>query len=409
MSTSLKIRGLKSVLLVFTTIVLLYCFIFNPPLVFLPVGITKIIYVLAFPFFMLSAVNKLYWRKFKSVTILMLVYIFYTFLVHIGFSSQTQFFQRSCLMLFESFFTAYVIAYYLVKYFKDKADLIILWTAIVASAISTLLVMRPDLRMAANELFPLPNEERLQFLLTFRGFGIADDLLFSYSIALSVGLCICMKYARNNMLYYIFIVLFFFGIFFNARIGMVPILIYLIFIVVLEHKFSLLMRLSIVAILLVFLFKNSGILGEHTNTMEWLMDGGNEISFLLKGETGEKLGTFDALSKMLIVPDTLFGLIFGTGENIYLAKNNSDIGYILQLNYGGIIQVLLFLFIVIALYRKLKKNVSSENRWFCMVFIGTFLICNVKGLFFSTISGIRMLMLLFFVYTLSRKKVNANI
>ena len=181
---------------------------------------------------------------------------------------------------------------------------------------------------------------------------------------------------------------------------MVPILIYILYIILIEHKFSLLGQLFVAVLLLVLFLQQTNLLDEHANTLEWIAEGFMEISNLLSGEQSDEVSTFDALAKMIVIPDTVMGIIFGTGRSVYLERNNSDIGYIIQLNYGGVISVLFFIIIVFKLYRKLKRNNLSKNRWFNYVFLGTFLICNIKGHFFSTLSGIRMLMLLFFVYVL---------
>ena len=130
-----------------------------------------------------------------------------------------------------------------------------------------------------------------------------------------------------------------------------------------------------------------------------------EVSSLLSGEE-QTTGTFGNLSRMIIIPDRFLGFMLGTGKDIYLANDSSDIGYILQLNYGGIIYVLFFFFIVLKLYKIIRKNNLPQNRWFNIVFIGTFLICNIKGNFFATHSGVRMLMLLFFVYVILNNATN---
>ncbi len=399
-------KGGSKYLLGFITILLLYCFIFNPPFRFLPVGLTKFMYIMALPFFLIPTVRRNYWARFSSVTLLLVACIIYTFFIHFAYSSRATIAQTSLFLLFESFFTAYIIAYYLVKLYKDKADLMVLWTTIIACVITVVLIVMPDLNASVREMSSLADDERLRDILTYRGFGIADDLLFTYPIALSVGACICMQYARRNKLYYAFIIFFFFGIFFNARIGMVPILIYILYIIVIEHKFSLLVQLSLVVLLLVLFFMQTDLFEEHANTIEWIAEGFMEISNFLSGEQSSEVSTFDALSEMIVVPDSAIGVLFGTGRSVYLERNNSDIGYIIQLNYGGIVFVLFYVLIVYKLYKKLKRCSSHHRRWFNYVFIGTFLICNVKGFFFSTLSGVRMLMLLFFVYVLLRNSVS---
>ena len=382
-------------------IAILYSYIFNPPFVFLPVGISKIMYVLALPFFLVPVVRRKYISNFSIVTLLLLLYIFYSLFIHIIYSSKASYALINIFILFESFFTAYIIAYYLVKYYKDKADKMVLWTTIVASIITFVLIINPSLNVFVRDTLLVEAREGLQDVFAFRAFGIADDLLFTYSIALSVGLCLCMQYAQKQKKYYILVIFFLIGIFFNARIGMVPIAIYIMYLVFVEHKFSLLLKLLLVVVVAVVIFLCTNISEGYMTTIEWIADGFIEIFNLFSGEQGDKASTFDYLSVMLIVPETLVGLLFGTGEDIFLGRYNSDIGYILQLNYGGIVYIFFFMLIVFSLFRKLRLNNRARNKWFNIVFISTILICNIKGYFFYTCSGMRMLMLLFFVYILS--------
>ena len=400
-----KMGTMSKCMLSLFTILLLYCFVFNPPFRFLSVGLTKFMYILSFPFFISPSINKKYCSRFSSVTLLLVLFVLYSFFVHLLFSSEASFVLKNIFLVFESFFTAYVIAHYLVSYYQDRADLMILWTSIIACVITIILIIKPDLNASAREMFVMLDDERLQNIAIFRGFGIADDLLFTYPIALSIGLCICLQYVRKNVLYLGLVFLFLVGIFFNARIGMVPISIYLMYVVFKERKISFLLILSITIIVLIFILFNSNILDEHEVTIRWLKEGFMEVSSLLSGEE-QTTGTFGNLSRMIIIPDTFLGFMLGTGKDIYLANDSSDIGYILQLNYGGIIYVLFFFFVVLKLYKIIRKNNLPQNRWFNIVFIGTFLICNIKGNFFATHSGVRMLMLLFFVYVILNNATN---
>ena len=188
---------------------------------------------------------------------------------------------------------------------------------------------------------------------------------------------------------------------FNARIGFVPIFIYLGYRIVLARDFSFILRVVVLVLVVVFIFNYTGILEEYETTITWLMDGFTEITNLLSGKENDKVGNVDVLKTMIIIPQTLSGIIWGTGKDVYLLSSvgNSDIGYILQLNYGGVVYVVLLFLFIFSVYRKLKRN-NIPNKWFNYVFLGTVLLCNVKGYFITTNSGMRTLMLLSFVFLL---------
>lgn len=399
---------IKEFILFIIAVLVLYCFIFNPPFPFLPVGIPKLFSILLFPLFLFPKFFKQYWRNYRYVTILLLSCILYTFLIKLIYSSSALFTERLVFMMFESFFTAYILAYFLLKKFKEKADIVILCVTILASIISVGLILRPDINEWVRFYFGLLQDERLSILIIYRGFGIADDLLFTYPIALSIGGCLCIHYARKNKIYYCFLPFILIGIFFNARIGVVPIFLYIVYVSFFERKLGKILQMCLGGIVVYCFFKYSGFLEGQERTIDWLIAGSEEVTSLVND--GETTGNFDALfGYMLVFPKTILGFIFGTGKDIFLAEQNSDVGYILQLNYGGLIYVLFFVSIVVALFRKLKSRIKTDYQWFSFVLLGTFLICNIKGTFFSTISGIRMLMLLFFIYTMKQQlKFNDN-
>lgn len=383
---------------------LVYLFIFNPPFKFMPFGIPKILYLFALTYLIIKSKLGSFLLSYKSILKPMLIYISYSLIIQFITFSNASFAQINFFILFESFITTYVIAEILVHLYNNKADKMVMWTIIIASLISVVMISNPSLNSYVRDTLLIEQKENIEHVLAFRAFGFAEDLLYTFAIVLGIGTCLCLKYAKNNKCYYIFIIPLLIGILFNARIGIVPIILYLFYLVIIERNFSLIIYITVFIVTLVTILLNSSFGEEYEVTINWIMDGINEISNIFTGEQSEKNTNTDTLIRMIVFPESIGGIIFGTGENIYLKwNNNSDIGYILQIYFGGIIYLFLFLLIVIKLFVKLLAN-NLCDKWFNYIFIGTILLCNIKGYFFYTCSGMRVLMLLFYIYILLRQK-----
>lgn len=396
---SIVLCYLRNIVILF----LLYMFIFNPPFRFVPFGITKFYYLFGVIYLIYQSKLNSYIITYKSIIRPLLIYIFYALIIHLVTFSKASFAQINLFVFFESFIVTYVIAEILVRIYKTKADKMVMWVIIVASFISVFLILNPEFNSYVRDILLLEQRQNIEHVLAFRSFGIADDLLYTYAIVLGIGICLCFKYAKKGKFYYLFLLPLLIGVFFNARIGVVPIILYLFYLVIIERKLSLIIYIAVSIFIAIFLLLNSSFGEDYEMTINWIIDGFNEISNVFTGEQSEKNTNTATLQRMIIFPESIGGFIFGTGKDLFLdSKNNSDIGYVLQIYYGGLVYLLLFLLVVFKLYIKLLAN-NLCNRWFNIVFIGTILLCNIKGYFFYTCSGMRVLMLLFFIYILLHK------
>lgn len=163
-----------------------------------------------------------------------------------------------------------------------------------------------------------------------------------------------------------------------------------------KKGFKQIAKVTIITTIIFVLAYNNGLLDEYKQTLEWAFDFIIEITSFMTNESLNKTGNTDILKTMIVLPENTWDWILGSGKNLFTAQNNSDIGYIIQLNYGGIYFITLIFCLVISLY--LKLYVFQCKRWFILLFIGTILICNIKGYFILTNPGFRFLMLLYSFY-----------
>lgn len=382
----------------------LYLYIYNPPFAFLPLGASKLLYLFLFPYFIF---NKQLLKKnlglFTFELFILVVIIVYSFGISAlnGISDRT-FFYVGIFMLFEHFFFAFSIAYFLNKYYKEKVETILLIVTTIASLITVYLILNPELNLFVKQFVLLPDETALK--LDFRCFGISESLTFTYAIVQGIAASLCLKKCKNTFLMLLLFILYIISIIFNARIGLVPILILLFYVVFIEKQYSRVLTIFLVIGIFVIVFLSTDLAYNYEETIDWAAGFFREIFAVFSGNEDIDSANMDVLlNDMIVLPDSIETWIFGTGENIYRSSiRNSDIGYIIQLNFGGIFYILLFFLLIASLCHKYIKYVGTE-RWFAYFFVMSILLCSFKGLLLSSNSGFKMLMLLYFVYF-----INAN-
>ena len=397
-SLRIKKRTLRNIVLWPLMMLLTYLYVFNPPFQQLPISPSKVLYLILLPIFFLKY-KRVFFSEYMPEIKIFLAIIFYSFLVKLSTSSDTIYAQTNIFLLIESLFNAFTLACLLFWVFEDKVERVFFWCSVIASLISVYLIVNPGLNDFVRNSLLVPERDLEAGFFSFRSFGISESLLFTYPVSLGIASCICLENAKEKPLCYLFLPFLLEAIMFNARIGFVPVLVYLGYRIVLVRDISLVFRFAALLGIGILLLKASGILEEYEATVTWLMDGFTEVINLLTGKEGDKKGNVDVLSTMIIFPKTILGLVFGTGKDVYLLSSvgHSDIGYILQVYYGGIIYLVLLLSFIFSISRRLKRS-NTQHRWFNYVFIWTVLLCNVKGYFITTNSGIRTLMLLAFIY-----------
>lgn len=389
------VRLLRNLLM----IILTYLFIFNPPFAFMPVSVLKMLYVLALPFLFIKSYAKRFYRVFQKPILYMLLLIFYSFFIKLIFSSKANFATANLFLLVESLFMAYVLARFYVRYYREKAELWLLGVLLLAAFISFYLILNVETNIyVRNSLLITTDLDNTSDLL-FRSFGISDSLIFTYPVVLGLGVCIALKQAELHKWYYLVAFLLLIVIFFNARLGVVPIVLFYIYQIVKKRSLFKILAQFTLLIVLFMLIASSDLAKEYEQTIAWVTDGFTEISNLLQGEENEKTGNTDVLKTMIFFPGDIVGWLIGTGNDVFLASRHSDIGYILQLHYGGILYVLLCFLVPFSFYR-LASKMNCSNPWFNFVFIGTFISCSIKGYFFFTNPATRFFFLLLFVYVL---------
>jgi hypothetical protein len=356
---------------------------------------------------------------FKSILItetrIFILIIFYSliidFLIRPKIEESIPFLFRNIAFYIECIIGGYVIYRILqdvLSKYRIKVDIFLMYIALVASIITTILILSPEITMYVRHNILATGEKIISSEI--RAFAISSDALYSYSIAQGIALSICLHYADKMKWLYLLIPFFLISIFFNARIGIIPVLLFIVYLLFFKRNIKHLIFAGIVISILVIQTLNF-LASIHEDTIVWVMSAFNDTFALISGEDVSNIRNYRALGDtMIIIPKDVFSVILGTGRDLFFGgySDHSDIGYIIQLNYGGLIYCFLLLTLVFHMFFRLKKH-NISNPWFNYLFLGTILICNWKGYCISTNVVFRLFSILYFYYLFnSIKKENCN-
>lgn len=379
-------------------IFLLYSYIYSPPLQLLPFGLIKLILPIAYFFFCFSKKHRKALGLFKIELIILVLILFYSTLISLlSFNLEFPFVYQNIGLLLEAF----PLAVFLVVFIIGNRDVNIngllynvFAVGLIASCISVYLMLNPDLNYRMNNQI-LRTSSWLQGV-EFRGFGFASQLSFGYGITQGIVCAIGLyfvsrnKYLIKQLFLVIAVIVALISVFVNARIGIVPIFIILVYLLIIKRSVKLMIFIFIVAFTMTKINYESDIV--DSRTVKYAFEFFTETSSSIDGNNDKT--TYDILLDMMIFPTNVKDIIFGSGQSLFGNINNgSDVGYILQLWFGGLIYLSLLLYLVFYMARKLYKN--NSNHWFLYIFLVSILVCNVKGYFISNNPAFRVLILIY--------------
>lgn len=405
----------KEILFYLIPIIILYIYIFQPPI------INKMYYVFV-QSLILGVYGFLDKKFFKSIytnlkyELLLLFFIIIYCLVRDLFTGEIVYFDRFLVWSFQSVIIGYLFLYHFYKKKNYKIDLINLlyWTSFIASIFTALLIFIKPFDSFYESIQMDSYYERYEnFEFRYRAYGISENLTFTYSFVLGIFGGYTLLVIRKNILLVFPMLLFILGVFFNARIGFIFIT---LFILIFHVKFKLKQIVKtyfyiIIALFFIVCLVQDQIAQVFENST-WALQFFYEISDSVFGTNyvDSDKNTINTLTQNFIIfPETIIETIFGTGESIYLRKeNNSDVGYILQLYYGGLILIFLMFSLIYYMSWRLKLSVGTRH-WYFMIFIISIIILNFKGFIFAATPGGRILFFIYIYYICfysKRKKIN---
>lgn len=406
-------------------ILLLYLYVFSPDFNFLVLS-TKIILLLCFLFYSIYKHRKfleLINYKFSAIFILGIVMlVLYGVIVSIlkGFPTGIGITNSKPFIDFYTGIVQVIIlgggfAILLTECQWDENKLLnsFVKIAVAQSIIAILMILVPQLReYVFGDLMNITAEtlEIPDKYFSIRVYGIANKgyYMSSYPIFQGLAIGIILTYAvekKYNYLFYLPLVLV--SIFFNARIGLIGIVSFILAYGYLSFKkrqiigflnkvFKIALGVILIAFISYFVIINTVDTSKYETAIKWMTSGFDSDNF-------GHLGTIK--ERFLFFPESIPAWLFGEGRYVHggLDVLKSDIGYINNLFFGGLIYSLI---LYIAYGQLILGNNKGNNVYRTVSIIAFFIIflSNIKGRIFTNNAIIAAVILMVFVKILSDKK-----
>ena len=392
----------------------LYFTLFNFPLAYfrLPGGTKNLLYI--FLLGIILVYGKAYFNFVKvfskELWLLFLPLLFV--LLRTGIGGETEFIGKHVLGLLDTFFVPLSLVLFAIKSgitIETRFIRCILVLGAVASVISFACFLSPSLQSYVKYTVLNIQPDNYLYWNTFRGFGLAQALTSSYAYIQGSIFVIGCFYAKDNKWFLYFLPLVLLSVLLNARTGIVILIVGLI-IFVLTRKSGFKTILLSIPCLLVFLFipEIMSSMGLKSNTIEWVLVVFSDMDNIVTTGDVTQTGVGGKLFEtMWILPETSSEWLIGKGYSLFRheVETSSDNGWILQLNYGGIIYMF-FLYLII--FQILFRLYKIRRKSFALYFLFIFLIINTKSSFLPNDEEFRMLMMIYMFYILIDRNLKLN-
>ncbi len=385
---------MRSLLLNLVFIIVVYSLLMNPALVFLGGKHTS---VFVLPLLLLYAFPQIrHDLRYHKDLIVAWFFTFNFVLFRTVIGGEISFLVTNLMMLFETILVSFIIVTLAIKLRIDFVRILLI-VASISGVISCLCLIFPEINAFSKSIQVVTND--YLETVTHRGFGIADGLTFSYSIVLgticALGISCIVDYK-----WFIFFIPFISGaVLINARTGFIPIVISFILFVLSFRKIKYYFYLMFLVLVVFSLWINYIEELVPYETLSWVYD------FFFQVGEGTSGGTLDTLLNTTAWPNDFIEWCIGKGYSVFEPKfgDRTDIGFLIQLCYGGVFYCFLLYFMVFVLVKKAYKKVP--NILFLTLIFSMFFE-NFKGTFINRNTAFEcfvMLMLYFTQLVFSRK------
>lgn len=385
----------------FIFLVMLYLYVHNPILPF-GIGSVKLLYpfALLFIFFKVKTFSR-YLSLFRTECILLLLLIVYSVFEFL-FSGEPDTMRLHIVGFMEYF----VLPFFLIQGMRlpggkeeDHFIRFMLITACVGAVITTACLLVPSfnefVRSTANA-YVLESMDEFRASTSYRGFGISEDLTYSYGIVQAIFFAITLYCFKDHKWVLPFSFLILLSVALNARTGLVVVAFGLIVFLVGKGRGAAILVLLGLIVIFANMVPILNLLGIAPETLDWLEIFVEETGSIFKSKSlTASVTTSYLFDELIVLPRDAVEWLFGCGRDIYWSlTRRSDMGWIIQLNYGGLCYMALELALLATLFVRLSKAGYAKMAVF---FALAFAVANTKGPALPN-SGIFRLMMLFYVY-----------
>lgn len=386
-------------------VIYIYIFLYSPVLNGIPIPTPLFLLPFTFVFFFnkISVIAR-FFLLFRTEITILFVLLMYVFFLDFTYGRNVYFTH-----VFYYIFEVFPLSYFIVDFFFKKSNKesffkLLILVGTIAAFISVLSYLSPSINNFIA--FFLKGNDFTNNSIG-RNYGFAFGFLYQYPLCQGIIAVLALRMISENKSYIIPFLLILFSIVINARIGLLPIILYLL----LNLNFKSLIYLGL--FLSTFIIANTaGLFSKYQELIDWNLimfydfsDYFFNTNYSAYGSDGSFF-TF-IIENFLVYPSTTFGWIFGELREVFSDPiKNSDIGYINDLIYGGLILVILIMFFFMKISMRLWQIKDKESKLFALLFFGIFLIANVKGEFFRPSPANRVIILIFVYFIYNSKMFN---
>lgn len=346
-------------------------------------------------------------RIFLLINFFLILYTIFLGFFTVGDFSNTYYLTSTCVEIFP---IGIFISLALLRMKASGSDIlnVLLLIGLIQCIFVLASFLSPTFRNLTLTFFPKEGNFDVVFsaLGEYRMFGLTR--FYTFSMPLFMGFCIIISFVLGvykSSSFFFLIPIFSFAIITNARVGLlaIPIVIIVVFFARFRQSFikQILMLTAIIFISAVTIsyIKEMSDSSMTYNIWTWLNDGIKEILLFSKGE---RSGNMELLANTMWIFPEESDLFFGTGFNLFGQFNrSSDIGYVLNLYYGGI----LFCSLLYIAYFNLLSKYNDQNKIEKVIFISVLILlftANFKGTVFRPNELIHAVLLLIIFSVTSR-------
>lgn len=390
---------------------ILFFYIYSPLIGFLPINTSSLIGIFSLLYLLNIKLELLIWFIKKNLILitLFILIIMYSIILDVFVQQSIKTYSpfiKNFRIFIEGFLPALIIGNILIK--KNYSLLSLFKVLIIFTIfqfVIALFMFNIHIKVFLfNDFMKYPLDSQIfipQHFLT-RGFGFSENYLFSFPFVQGfiavVGLIIYKDLKGiqkfNVLLGVVFSIIL---VMLNARIGMVPILVFLI--VSIFFYFYRYLEIYISIIILLFIITINYNFNKENNFnlhIDKILISYNATKELIIN--GKKTDTYSDLfsDSFWELPENEMDFIFGSGNVLTPdQKIYSDVGYIRNIHYGGILYCIIFYtFFIIIFYKMYKNSNTVKLKFLSIIFFISFFIGEIKGNMFALNETTKLLFLI---------------
>ena len=286
------------------------------------------------------------------------------------------------------------------RVFREEIVQYLIYLAIFQAYISVLMIFVPPFKDFVTTfiiVFSESNKLSAESLLNERVFGIGSEYLFGLPIFQAMMACVYITVTKKKSFFFFFnLICLICSAIFCARTSLFVFACYYLYYFLLNFRKHL--GISIISM---------GIIGGVVYmAYNFLMsiDDIVAIEHFNRAFNGQYEGGYDALlDTMLYFPDDFITWVFGDGTYPFFAKRNSDIGYVNDLFFGGLLYLSLEFFSLYFLFNNARKADYLQN--ILPLLFMALIVLHYKGCVYGGNNFMKGIMILYYTVFIAKSEV----